>query len=378
VSAPPPAPDRRSGPSADHHRVQRVLLVHEFGGGVGGAERYLETLAAGLRADDVDVAALVFARQPGGGDELAARLRSADVATTVHDHRARARSVRRQVRAHRPQVLHWTFVDPHAFQGAALLLLPWGVPSVITEHLPMLRAGWHRRVTRDLANRRLAAAIVVGDAGADEVRRAWPHPPRTVVVPNGVPLASEARCRATGPAHDPARLLFVGRLTDQKGVEQLPGIVAALAARGIPARLRVVGAGPERAGLERLAEQEVPGMVQLLGPGDPGDELAQADVLLVPSRWEGGFPLSAREALAAGVPAVVSDIPPHHDLGDGGAAVRVVGPGGAGAWAAAVAEVLADLSAAGQAARRLAAASTVEHMVESTRAVYDEAVDRVR
>jgi len=351
--------------------VQRVLLVHELPGGFGGAERYLQALAGSLMADGVEVAVLVFVREQGGAALLAERLEAAAVPTTVVQGRGRPGPIRRAIRASRPEVLHWTFVDPHAFHGAALLLLPWGLPLVITEHLPMLRAGRHRRITRDLANRRMAMAIVVGAAGAEEVRRAWPHPPPTTVVDNGVPLATPSARRPPVAARRPARLLFVGRLTDQKGVLELPAVVAALATGGRDVALRVLGEGPQEGELRELAGRVAKGTIELLGFGDPAAELAAADVLLVPSHWEGGFPLSAREALATGVPVVCSDIPPHHDLGEHAAAVRVVASRSADEWATAVGEVLDALPAAGAAALAVAAGATVEHMVAETRVVYD-------
>lgn len=360
--------------SGDGARVGRVLLVHELPGGFGGAERYLELLAGGLRRDGVQVSVLVFVRGGAHASPVADRLARQGIPVTVRPHRARLGAIRREVRRRRPQVLHWTFVDPHAFQGAALLLWPWPVPSVITEHLPMLGAGWHRRFTRDLANRRIAVAIAVGRSGAEEVRRAWRHPPRTVVIPNGVPLADEAARRPPSPAHDPARLLFVGRLTDQKGVLELPEIVAALVSRGRSVRLRVLGDGPLRDELEGRGDRVAPGSIEVLGFDDPAAELAAADVLLVPSHWEGGFPLSAREALAASVPVVVSDIAPHHDLGSEHAGVRVVPTRAPEQWAEAVDGLLAALPAAGGEAARLAAEWSVEQMVERTRDVYDQVV----
>lgn len=355
-------------------RVERVLLVHEYGGGFGGAERYLELLATGLVGRGVEVSLVVFHHdRDGGGDgarPLSERLEHGGVRVEVEAGRSRPTPIRRAVHAARPQVLHWNFVDPHAFQGASWLLLPWGVPSVITDHLPMVGAGPHRRATRAAANRRIAAAIVVGEAGRDAMAEAWSRPPRTVVVPNGVEPVPPSRRRPRGPAASPARLLFVGRLTDQKGVLDLPQIVAAVDGLGTPARLVVVGDGP-LAGELRVAAGPA---VELRGfLDDPRSAMADADLLLAPSRWE-GLPFTPLEAMATGLPAVLSDIPPHRELADGGQAVQLAPLGEPQRWARAAIEVLGGLPAASQAALDLAAGRTVDHMVEQTLAVYDDVV----
>jgi glycosyltransferase involved in cell wall biosynthesis len=360
--------------------IRRVLLLHEFTGGFGGAERYLELLNAGLGERGVEVAALVFVWRDGDAGRLAARLQAGGAAVTVVEARSRPGPIRAAVRRHAPDVLHWNFVDPHAFQGALWLLPSWAAPSVVTEHLPMLRAGVHRRLTRGLANRRIARLIAVGDSAATAVRAAWRRPPRITVVPNGVPVVPAALRRPTLPAHEPARLVFVGRLTEQKGVLDLPEVVAALAAAGTPARLTLVGDGPQRAELEARAASRAPGMIEIAGfADDPTPALAAADIFVAPSRWEGA-PLAAREALAAGVPVVLSDIPPNRDLldSDGEGAVRLAPIGDAAAWAAAVQEGLRALPASGAAALRAAERSSSSRMVEETLAVYEAVASGAR
>jgi len=358
--------------------IRRVLLLHEFTGGFGGAERYLEMLTAGLGERGVDVAALVFVWREGDPGLLAARLRAAGAAVDVVETRSRPGPIRSAVRRHAPDVLHWNFVDPHAFQGALWLLHSWGPPSVVTEHLPMLRAGVHRRLTRGLANLRIARLIAVGEAGAAAVRAQWRRPPAITVVPNGVAAVPGPLRRPTGPAHDPARLVFVGRLTEQKGVLDLPEIVATLAAAGTPARVTVVGDGPQRRELEAKAAAHAPGLVELVGfAEDPLPALAASDIFLGPSRWEGA-PLASREALAAGLPVVVSDIPPNRDLLDDDGAVRLAPIGDPDAWALAIRDGLRALPSSGAAALRAAERCSEARMLDETLAVYEAVVAEAR
>lgn len=349
-----------------------VLLVHEFPGPFGGAERYLELLGAGLAASGVDVHALVFVADPDAATRLGDRLTAIAPGTRVLAGRARPGPIREAVHRYRPQVLHWNFVDPFAFRGASFLLLPWGRPSVITDHLPQLRhAGLHWETTRRWANRRIARMIVVGEAARRDAEARWRRPPPLAVIPNGVPIRPEPERAPLGGR--PARLLFVGRLTEQKGVEHLVPVVADLRGRGTEAELRVVGEGPladDVAAAARAAGLEHAVTLAGFSP-DPQAEMAAADVLLAPSAYE-GLPFTPLEALAVALPLVLSDIPPHRELvpREGGAGVQVAAAGDTAAWVDAVERVLADPPGAGASAHEVAAEHRLEAMVQATVGVY--------
>jgi glycosyltransferase involved in cell wall biosynthesis len=107
------------------------------------------------------------------------------------------------------------------------------------------------------------------------------------VVPTGVPIPPEVV-----PYEEPPHILFVGRLSEEKGVLEL-----AEAARGLP--LVVAGAG-------HLASQ-VPGVVGPVPPHELGRYYDRAAVVAVPSRRE-GYGLVAREAMAHGRPVVASAV----------------------------------------------------------------------
>ncbi|HEX8416779.1 MAG TPA: glycosyltransferase [Methylobacterium sp.] len=107
---------------------------------------------------------------------------------------------------------------------------------------------------------------------------------------------------AKGPAADPARgdaVAYVGRLTREKGADLVAG---AAAEAGLTALL--VGTGPLEAELRAM-----PG-VELMGwqAPDAVERLlrTRARALVAPSRWYETGPLTVYEALAAGLPVVVS------------------------------------------------------------------------
>jgi glycosyltransferase involved in cell wall biosynthesis len=143
--------------------------------------------------------------------------------------------------------------------------------------------------------------------------------------------------------------LYVGRLSGEKGVREM---IAAW--RGIDAPLRVAGDGPLRGELEAAA----PSNVTFLGRIDAAavrKEMLRAQMLIVFSRWLEGFPVVLAEAMAAGLPAIVSDIGSPRDITRHGVTGLHVRSGDASALAAAVNAALQDpasLSRMGREARK--------------------------
>jgi D-inositol-3-phosphate glycosyltransferase len=113
---------------------------------------------------------------------------------------------------------------------------------------------------------------------------------------------------------DKPRVLFVGRLVPRKGAD----IAVAAVAGALLDRAELVLAGPG-------ALQSTPSNVQALGSVPP-DRIAQlyraADCFLLPSTAE-GFPLTAQEALASGLPVVLAEDPSYAPYLDGAPAGMV-------------------------------------------------------
>ncbi|WP_244485597.1 glycosyltransferase [Bradyrhizobium tropiciagri] len=153
---------------------------------------------------------------------------------------------------------------------------------------------------------------------------------------------------APDPAMPRAGLLYVGRLSPEKGVGVLLDAVA-----GTDVPLRIVGEGPERAALEARA----PGHVSFLGARSRAEvlrEMANAQALVVPSLWYEGFPMVVVEAFAQGTPVIASEIGGLAEVVSAGKTGALAPPGDAAALRNRIAELLAvrDRAAAwGQAAR---------------------------
>ena len=154
-------------------------------------------------------------------------------------------------------------------------------------------------------------------------------------IPKQAPPAPLAACPAVG---------FAGRLVPEKGADLLLRAFAR-ATSGLPgARLLVAGDGPERPRLERLAAGlGIAGRVEFLGHvarDRVGPALASVWVHVVPSMVEEAFGLTAAEAMARGTAVVAARAGGLSEVvGDAG---RLVPMGDEAALALALREILTD------------------------------------
>jgi glycosyltransferase involved in cell wall biosynthesis len=144
----------------------------------------------------------------------------------------------------------------------------------------------------------------------------------------------------------PATLLAVGPLQPRKGFEYLLRAGRELARRGTALRIEIVGDGPERDALRRLAlELGIDDRVRFRGwltAAEARTAMTRATVLVHPSDGLGdGLPNVVREAMAVGTPVVASAVAGIPDALDGGCGV-LVPPRDVAALAEAIAALLAD------------------------------------
>jgi len=162
-----------------------------------------------------------------------------------------------------------------------------------------------------LVHYRRADVVTANTEGVLRALQAMGRWQRLELLPNPLP-AGVGRGGAIDPEPRRPELLAVARLVHQKGLDLL---IRALASLRDPAcadwRLVLVGDGPERSALTALAVREgVADRVVFEGfQTDPVRFMARASVFVLPSRFE-GMPNALLEAMAAGLPVVVSDASP--------------------------------------------------------------------
>jgi glycosyltransferase involved in cell wall biosynthesis len=311
----------------------RILFVTpRFGTSIGGVETHIREV--GRRLADAGHSVTVLAadetrRLPREERRFGMRIVRLPAWPGGHDWQF-APGIPAAILRERAELIHvqsyHTFVAPLALPPAVAT-----APTVVTFH-----SGGHslarRRAVRGVqllalrpwlrSARRLVA---VSDFEADDLaRRLRLRRSRFAVIPNGADLAPNLPAAAStastaSTTRAPGLVLSVGRLEAYKGHDRailaMPHVL-----RSVPdARLRIVGLGPDRDRLLRLAEQ-----VGVAGQVDIGAvafddaaamrrllESASAAVVLSSYESQG---IVAFEALAAGIPVVVADASALHEL----------------------------------------------------------------
>lgn len=147
------------------------------------------------------------------------------------------------------------------------------------------------------------------------------------------------------------RMIFTGRLHPQKGLDRLLEAWPEVHRR-VGGSLILLGDGPDRARLETASEAFGVGD-SVVFPGrvaDPADYLRAADLFVLPSVAE-GMSNSLLEAMASGLPCVVSDIGGNRDLIEPGRTGWLVAPEDHSGWVEALCQGLSDRELAGRMGR---------------------------
>ena len=147
-----------------------------------------------------------------------------------------------------------------------------------------------------------------------------------------------AKRGAKGPV-----LLYVGRVSKEKDLNFLAEIMPALREKATPFTLAIVGEGPYRAELEALLPDAI--FTGILSGRELGVAYASADLFVFPSTTD-TYGNVVVEAMAAGLPAAVSDIGGPRELIKNSQMGRVLPARDATAWVEGLTEMLATLPTA--------------------------------
>ena len=360
---------------------------------VGGAERLLVDIARGL--DARRFTSIACCLQDRG--ELAAPLEAAGIAVHALGRMRTKRfdwgavgALARLMREERIDIVHSHLY--HANLYGRLAARRAHVPAIATVHNTYARRKFHR----ELLNRVLAWMSAKVIAVSEDVRRDLMRYDRIpagkiAVVPNGIDVRrietaltrEEARARL-GLGAEAIALGCVARLEEQKGHRFLLEALRLLNdPRHGTARFRalLVGDGRLRAELEERADAlGVAQWTSFLGTRHDIPEILKAlDLCVMPSLWE-GLSVAMLEAMAAGLPLVISDVSGVSQVvGDNQYGLKVPA-GDAQALARAIGELAADPGrrrALGAAAReRVVARFSSQAMLAELSRLYEEAARR--
>jgi glycogen synthase len=343
---PPPADDRRP--------LRVVHLTTSFPRHEGDfAGRFVADLVDDLRDRGVDASVLA----PGDFRDFGLAYGAGVVASVKRRPWLVPALVTSMVTAVRRAARDADVVHAHWLAGGAVAALA-RVPFVVTLHgsgtagrfsdLELARR--HPRLVRAVVSR-ARAVLCVSEALAHAARRCGARDVR--VIRNGVAIPERVGAEA-----EPAEVLFAGRLSPEKGIEELVA-----ATQGM--NLVVAGDGPLRA--------SVPAALGFV----PHEELerlyARAAVVVLPSHRE-GLPLCILEAMAHGRPVVASAVGGIPELVADGVTGLLVPAGDVTALRAALERLLGDpilRRRMGRAARRrVAELCSRDHVADATLRAY--------
>ena len=291
-----------------------------------------------------------------------------------------------------PEVVHahdWLVAHP-----AIALAEHFDVPLVSTIHAT--EAGRHSGWISGPVNRQVHsiewwlandsdAVITCSASMKDEVTRLFGiRDAAGTVIRNGIDIR-QWTFRRRQPRHEPAKLLYVGRLEYEKGIQDAIAALPRIRRSHPGTTLHIAGEGTQYAWLAQLARtHRVARAVSFMGTLDHAELLGWlhgADAIVLPSRYE-PFGIIALEAAAAGIPLVAST------AGGLGEAIvdSVTGlsfePADVAGLASSVRQVLDNVDAAQERAEAARARLTVDfdwkHVADATAQVYLSAKRKVR
>ncbi len=223
------------------------------------------------------------------------------------------------VKLHGIEVLHVHYAIPHAYAAymAKKMLQEEGiyVPIVTTLHgTDITLVGSHPfyKPAVTFSINKSDAVTSVSESLKEDTLRLFDIKKEINVVPNFIDLEKHephfTDCQRAMMATDEEKIIT--HISNFRKVKQIPDVIKVFNAvqKQLPAKLMMVGEGPERESAELLCEKlGITDKVVFLGNSNEIDKiLCFSDLFLLPSLTE-SFGLSALEAMASGVPVISSN-----------------------------------------------------------------------
>ena len=286
-----------------------ACLIHSLDG--GGAERVMAALASRLSQRSHQVTLVTLGDGTGDRHEVDPQVRRMPLnlmfqprglLAKLLGNRQRIREIRLAFGEISPDVV-LSFCDRTNILAG--LACPPNLPLVLSERSDPSQQNLGRiwEWLRDRSYRRADHLVALSDTSGEYLRGRFPVP--VSVIPSAVDAPPVFSDRTL--ASENRLIIGIGRLEREKGFDRL---IQAFAEAGKDSswRLRILGEGSCRETLQTLARElgvqdrvEFPGWVRPVW-----DELAQATMFVLPSRYE-GFPSALLEAMVIGVPSIAVD-----------------------------------------------------------------------
>ncbi|TXE06011.1 N-acetyl-alpha-D-glucosaminyl L-malate synthase BshA [Gelidibacter salicanalis] len=223
------------------------------------------------------------------------------------------------VKLHGIEILHVHYAIPHAYAAymAKMMLQEEGiyVPIVTTLHgTDITLVGSHPfyKPAVTFSINKSDAVTSVSQSLKDDTMRLFNIKNNIDVVPNFIDFSRHktqfSECQRHIIANDDERIIT--HISNFRKVKQIPDVINIFynIQKQMPAKLMMVGEGPEKMEAERLCEKlGIEDKVVFFGNSNEIDKiLCFSDLFLLPSQTE-SFGLAALEAMASGVPVISSN-----------------------------------------------------------------------
>lgn len=316
---------------------------------VGGAERALVALALGLNRRRWNPS--VFCLGPEG--ELTSTLRrdQIDVSCLGIVRRDPARAIAKLAEAYKARRIRLSQSFLFHADIASRLAAPIAGVRWVVGGIRVAEKRKNRHLLWGRLTQRLTNGSVCVSRGVERFARIAGKiaPERLIVIPNGIDPApfdrAEPAPRATLGVPDSAFLcLFLGRLEAQKGVGFLLDAAERVVRRRSDWYLAIAGDGRDAAELKRLSESRpllADRLIWLGRRSDAANLLKTADLLVLPSLWE-GMPNVILEAMAAGRAVAATSVEGSEELVEPGRTGWLVPPADSSSLAEALLDAAQD------------------------------------
>ncbi len=290
----------------------------------------------GERIEDLGFEVIALGRMKGKGFDFGA-----------------VRDIKKIIIDRKIDILHLHLYHAGMYGRIAAMLLPRAARPKCVFHVQNVysKIKPHRVMINRFLARHTGAVIAVSDAvRKDVLKYDRVSPGKISVIPNcidfermQISLTKEEAREKLGLPKDLLLLGTVGRLVEAKGQSYLIEAVSKLNKNGVPAKAALIGGGRLEGALREHARSlGVEDKIIFMGERHDIPILYRAmDIFVMPSLWEGA-PLSLLDAMAAGVPSVVTSVGGMPEQLENGSCGMIVPSGDSAALAGAISDLASD------------------------------------
>jgi len=214
------------------------------------------------------------------------------------------------IREYKPDIIHSHLYFATVF---AKWLSPSSVPLIFTQHFEFSKNAekWYYRVVDKLVSKRAHHCVAVSNVVLQDYLNNTSFNGKTRIINNFIPEKYFNGIKSQLPEEKKLRLVSVGNIKPIKNQQFILDAFEFL--KDLEVQCDIYGEGFQRLEMDKHSRDNLLPVFFKGEIPDSSEILGNYDLYIMPSLTE-GFPLALFEAMASGLPVVVSDIPAFHEL----------------------------------------------------------------